>query len=70
MDINFWDHGPYTKKLKTLHEYGPHSNATMADTAFITSSGVYEFARLFFGLIRASLYFQEIMATVVLVGLI
>ena len=42
----------------------------IAYTAFITFSGVYEFTRLPFGPKRAPSYFQEIMATVVLDGLI
>ena len=44
--------------------------ATRAYTAFITFSGVYQFTRLPFGRKRAPSYFQEIMATVVLTGLI
>ena len=48
----------------------PLSNTTKPYTAFITFSGVYEFTRLPFGPKRARSYFQEIMATVVLVGLI
>ena len=44
--------------------------ATRAYTAFITFSGVYQFTRLPFGPKRAPSYFQEIMATVVLAGLI
>ena len=43
---------------------------TKAYAAFITFSGVYESTRLPFGPKRAPSYFQEIMATVVLVGLI
>ena len=43
---------------------------TRAYTAFITFSGVYQFTRLPFGPKRAPSYFQEIMATVVLTGLI
>ena len=41
---------------------------TKAFTAFITFSGVYELTRLPFGPKRASSYFQQIMATIVLVG--
>ena len=48
----------------------PLSDTTKAYTAFITFSGVYEFTRLPFEPKRAPSYFQEIMATVVLVGLI
>ena len=44
--------------------------ATRAYTSFITFSGAYQFARLPFGPKRAPSYFQEIMATVVLTGLI
>ena len=44
--------------------------ATRAYTAFITFSGVYQFTRLPFGPKRAPSYFQEIMTTVVLAGLI
>ena len=44
--------------------------ATRAYTAFITFSGVYQFTRLPFGPKRAPSYFQEIMATAVLAGLI
>ena len=44
--------------------------ATRAYTSFITFSGVYQFTRLPFGPKRAPSYFQEIMATVVLTGLI
>ena len=48
----------------------PLSDTTKAYTAFITFSVVYEFTGLLFGPKRAPSYFQEIMATVVLVGLI
>ena len=44
--------------------------ATRAFTAFITFCGVYQFIRLPFGLKQAPSYFQEMMATVVLIGLI
>ena len=44
--------------------------ATRAYTSFITFSGVYQFTRLPFGPKRAPSYFQGIMATVVLTGLI
>ena len=50
--------------------YHPLTFATRAYTAFITFSGVYQFTRLPFGPKRAPSYFQEIMATVVLAGLI
>ena len=39
-------------------------------TAFICFSGMYQFTRLSFGLKRAPSYFQEMMATVVLAGLL
>ena len=51
------------------YHQAPLSNTTKAYTAFITFSGVYEFTRLPLGLKRAPSHFQEIMATVVLVGL-
>ena len=52
------------------YHQAPLSYTTKAYTAFITFSGVYDFTRLSFGPKRAPSYFQEIMATVVLVGLI
>ena len=52
------------------YHQAPLSNTTKAYTAFITFSGVYEFTRLPFGPKRTPSYFQEIMATVILVGLI
>ena len=52
------------------YHQAPLSNTTKAYTAFITFSGVYEFTRLPFGPKRAPSFFQEIKATVVLVGLI
>ena len=55
--------------IQRYHQ-APLSNTTKAYTAFITFSGVYVFTRLPFGPKRAPSYFQEIMATVVLVGLI
>ena len=48
----------------------PLTLATRAYTSFITFSGVYQFTRLPFGPKCAPSYFQEIMATVVLTGLI
>ena len=51
------------------YHQAPLSNTTKAYTAFITFSGIYEFTRLPFGPKRAPSYFQETMATVVLVGL-
>ena len=50
------------------YHQAPLSDTTKAYTAFITFSGVYEFTRLPFGPKRAPSYFQEVMATVVLVG--
>ena len=52
------------------YHQAPLTFATRAHTTFITFSGVYQFTRLPFGPKRAPSYFQEIMATVVLAGLI
>ena len=52
------------------YHQAPLSNTTKAYTAFITFAKVYDFTRLPLGPKRAPSYFQEIMATVVLVGLI
>ena len=52
------------------YHQAPLSDTTKAYTAFITFSGVYEFTRLPFGPKQVPSYFQEIMATVELVGLI
>ena len=52
------------------YHQAPLRKTTKAYTAFITFSGVYDFTRLPFGPKRVPSYFQEIMATVVLVGLI
>ena len=52
------------------YHQAPLTFATRAYTAFITFSGVYQFTRLPFGPKWAPSYFQEIMATVVLAGLI
>ena len=52
------------------YHQAPLTLATRAYTSFITFSGVYQFTRLPFGPKRAQSYFQEIMATVVLTGLI
>ena len=52
------------------YHQAPLSDSTKAYTAFITFSEVYDFTQLPFGPKRAPSYFQEIMATVVLVGLI
>ena len=56
--------------LTQRYHQAPLSSTTKAYTAFITFSEVYEFTRLPFGPKRAPSCFQEIMATVVLVGLI
>ena len=56
--------------LTQRYHQAPLTFATRAYTAFITFSGVYQFTRLPFGPKRAPSYFQEIMATVVLAGLI
>ena len=52
------------------YQQAPVTLATRAYASFITFFGVYKFTRLPFGPKRASSYFQEIMATVVLTGLI
>ena len=52
------------------YHQAPLTFATRAYTAFITFYGVYQFTRLPFGPKRAPSYLQEIMATVVLAGLI
>ena len=52
------------------YHQAPLTLATRAYTSFITFSGVYQFTRLLFGPKRAPSYFQEIMANVVLTGLI
>ena len=52
------------------YHQAPLTLATRAYTSFITFSGIYQFTRLPFGPKRAPSYFQEIMATVVLTGLI
>ena len=52
------------------YHQAPLTLAARVFTAFITFSGVYQFTRLPFGPKRAPSYFQEMMATVVLVGLI
>ena len=52
------------------YHQAPLTLATRAYTSFIAISGVYQFTRLPFGPKRAPSYFQEIMATVVLTGLI
>ena len=52
------------------YHQAPLTLATRAYTSFITFSGVYQFTRLPCGPKRAPSYFQAIMATVVLTGLI
>ena len=52
------------------YHQAPLTLVTRAYTSFITFSGEYKFTRLPFGPKRAPSYFQEIMATVVLTGLI
>ena len=52
------------------YHQAPLINTTKAYTAFITFSGIHEFARLPFRPKRAPSYFQKKVATVVLVGLI
>ena len=52
------------------YHHAPLIFATRAYKSFFTFSGVYQFTRLPFGPKRAPSYFQEIMATVVLTGLI
>ena len=59
-----------TMDLTQGYHQAPLSYATRAYTAFITFSGVYQFTRLPFGPKRAPSYFQQMMATVVLAGLI
>ena len=56
--------------LTQSYHQAPLERNTNEFTAFITLSGVYEFTRLPFGPKRAPSYFQQIMATIVLVGLI
>ena len=52
------------------YNQAPLTLATRAYTSFITFSGVYQYTRLPFGPNRAPSYCQEIMANVVLTGLI
>ena len=56
--------------LTQRYHQAPLTFATRAYTAFITFSGVYQFTRLPFGPKWAPSYFQKIIATVVLTGLI
>jgi hypothetical protein len=59
-----------TMDLTQGYHQAPLTTATRAYTSFITYSGVYQFTRLPFGLKRAPSCFQEVMAAVVLAGLI
>ena len=59
-----------TMDLTQGYHQTPLSIPTKVYTSFIVFSGVYQFTRLPFGLKRAPSYFQEVMATVVLTGLI
>jgi transposase InsO family protein len=52
------------------YHQAPISLATRIFTAFITFAGIFQFTRLPFGPKRAPSYFQEMMASVILVGLI
>ena len=52
------------------YHQAPISLGTRIFTAFITFAGIFQFTRLPFGPKRAPSYFQEMMASVILVGLI
>ena len=52
------------------YHQAPLTLAARVFTAFITFAGIYQFTRLPFGPKRAPSYFQEMMASVVLLGLI
>ena len=52
------------------YHQAPISLATRIFTAFITFAGIFQFTRLPFGPKRAPSYFQEMMASVILAGLI
>ena len=52
------------------YHQAPLTFATRAFTAFITFCGIYQFTRLPFRLKQALSYFQEMMAIIVLTGLI
>ena len=56
--------------LTSGYHQAPLTLAARLFTAFITFTGVYQFTRLPFGPKRAPSYFQEMMATVVLAGLL
>ena len=59
-----------TMDLTQGYHQAPLTYAIRAYTSFITFSGVYHFTQMPFGPKRAPSYFQEIMVTIVLVGLI
>jgi transposase InsO family protein len=59
-----------TMDLTQGYHQAPITLATRAYTSFILFCGVYQFTRLPFGPKRAPSYFQQVMATVVLAGLI
>jgi transposase InsO family protein len=59
-----------TMDLTQGYHQAPLTMQTRAFTSFIVFCGVYQFTRLPFGLKRAPSYFQEVMATFVLAGLI
>ena len=56
--------------LTSGYHQAPISLSTRVFTAFITFAGIFQFTRLPFGPKRAPSYFQEMMASVVLLGLI
>ena len=56
--------------LTSGYHQAPISLSTRIFTAFITFAGIFQFTRLPFGPKRAPSYFQEMMASVVLLGLI
>ena len=59
-----------TMDLTQGYHQAPITLTTRAYTSFILFCGVYQFTRLPFGPKRAPSYFQQVMATVVLAGLI
>ena len=56
--------------LTSGYHQAPFTASAKILTAFICFSGIYQITRLPFGLKRAPSYFQEMMATVVLAGLL
>ena len=56
--------------LTSGYHQAPISLGTRIFTAFITFAGIFQFTRLPFGPKRAPSYFQEMMASIILVGLI